>query len=48
MKWQDISENYIMMSFITCTLCQYDKNDQLEEDEIDRACSTNEDEEKCT
>jgi hypothetical protein len=33
MKWQEVGENYIMRSFITCTL--------LIEDEIGRACSTN-------
>jgi hypothetical protein len=30
-----------MRSYVTCTLRQYNQNDQLKEDEMGRACSTN-------
>jgi hypothetical protein len=35
MKWREVGENYIM------------KNDQVKEDEMGRACSTNGGEEEC-
>jgi hypothetical protein len=30
-----------MRSFIACTLSKYNQNDQVKEDEMDMACSTN-------
>jgi hypothetical protein len=40
MKRQEVGENCIMRSFITCTLLQV-QSDQVREDEMCRACSTN-------
>jgi hypothetical protein len=37
MRWQEGGENYITRSFVIYTLW----NDQVEEDEMDRACSPN-------
>jgi hypothetical protein len=34
-------ENCIMRSFIACTLLQINLNDQVNEDEMGRACSAN-------
>jgi hypothetical protein len=34
-------ENYATRGFINCTNSPYYCNDQVEEDEMDRACSTN-------
>jgi hypothetical protein len=35
-------EDCIMMSFMTCIFSDYNKNDQVKEDEMDRACNMNE------
>jgi hypothetical protein len=39
-------EKDIKRGFITCTL-QYNYNDQIKEDEMDRTCSTNDGEDEC-
>jgi hypothetical protein len=40
-EMREVGENYIMKSFITCTLCKYHYNDQAKEDEMGMSCSTN-------
>jgi hypothetical protein len=39
MKWQEGREHCITRSFVNFTLCQYNLNDQVEEDEMSGACS---------
>jgi hypothetical protein len=38
-KW--VGENCMMSSFITFTFHQYNWNDQVKDDEVNRTCSTN-------
>jgi hypothetical protein len=45
MKLWEAGENYIMRSFVTCTFLN--QNDQINEDAMGSACSTNVGEAKC-
>jgi hypothetical protein len=40
-------ENCIMRSFITCACAKYNSNDQVKDDDMDKACSTNGGEKEC-
>jgi hypothetical protein len=46
-KWRETGEDYIMRSFITCTLQQILLGYQINEDEMGGACSTNGRNEEC-
>jgi hypothetical protein len=41
-KWREAEEDSIMRGFITYTLYQYYRDDQIKEDEMDGACNTRE------
>jgi hypothetical protein len=46
-KWWEAGENGIMRSFMTCLLAEYNRNDQVKEDGMDRESSTRVIEEEC-
>jgi hypothetical protein len=47
MRWQENGENCKTRSFMICTLRQYNKNNEVEENEVGRVYSTNGGEEEC-
>jgi hypothetical protein len=46
-KWWEAGEDFIMWSFITCTIHQYYHGEHVEEDGMGGACSTHGRDEKC-
>jgi hypothetical protein len=46
-KWQEAGEDYMMMSFITCTLHKILLGNEIEGDEVGGTCSTHGKYEKC-